>query len=588
MKKEFFLYLGFAIFFSLLIGGIAVAKDQGEIEHQIELLKSDDSTDRQRAILKLLNTMDSRVIGTLIQTLRDPDPYVRYTVAWALNPRHMNLIEGNYSAGVLPLKPAQSAEVVAALLDALPDNDFWVREAILEALENLHAYQIAQGVELDKRTKQLLIVHIKDQDPYIRSSATEALSFWKDDPDVKKSLLTALVEDEYWGVRIAALDNFKQDLDVLAEALRDRYFEVRIKAVRIIQKYHKENPRSVDLLVERLGDPAPSVVGESIHVLGLTKSPRAIKPLLEYLSTNEDRDHLDVRGAIKTITGKSLEEVKKDYKLGLKNSPSKTASIKKLIPQNIIKKLEEGTRNEKISASTSTEFYWVEHKEGVEILLKSIQDQDPRVRYAFMSVLTYHIGHPVISSTSLESLFNGVVKATKDPHPHVRRKAIEALGQFLSYVPYQSRVIDLIKKVVDEEKDPFIRYAGISYARSFYIKDAGPIFLKLLKDEFHEIRRAAVYAVSLRCSPEAVDQIIEALWDPFSMIRLYAAQDLGLGRFIRRVNYMKVQSALRGIAENDPSDIVRSMAKQSFDSNQRYFEHPDLVPDKQPSTECAG
>jgi len=138
--------------------------------------------ERQQAYLELFNRNDPRLLPTLMQALKDPDPYVRYTGAWMLNPIHMDVPDNFRAPGkahlsrTFSLTPEISTEIVTALLDVQPEKDFWAQQEMLRTLLRLLDYQERHDVPLDARAKRLFLEQMEDPNPYIRIAAAIGLN----------------------------------------------------------------------------------------------------------------------------------------------------------------------------------------------------------------------------------------------------------------------------------------------------------------------------------------------------------------------------------------------------------------------------
>lgn len=555
-----------------LLDRSAIAENQNHFRHNADLLKSYSPSERQRTVLDLLNVLDPSVYESIAQSLGDPDPYVRYTAAWALSPRHAAFSdkpEINYTNGVFPLTILQSTKIMTALLNAFPEEDPWTRKEMLTTLREHQEYQLSRGDQLDSKAKQVFLSHMKDPDPNIRYEAARGLSKWREDREAEEAFRQALL-DKAWTVRKEAVIFFGKDIQVLAEALKDSYLMVRVAAIYALYHNHRDNPLAVDLLITRLGDTNIDVRIAARSVLGELKEKRMLKPLLA-LHNKYKNDSIDV--FVESWTRKPFEKVKAEYQEEMKNFQLQIAPIKEPDVQRQIQNLKKGDRFEQITALLY--LYWIPLTELTEIFQKGIQQIDPLVKYHYIEKLQVYRENMVVPVGQIEPIYENLLQATKDANPHVRRAAIKMLfGLFMQSDKYKVRTINFLKKTVAEERDPFIRHAAIALIDRRSRTPAvgiGSIFLELMDDEFPEIRKEAVLSISLRCHPEVINSMLKALQDPYAEVRKHAAQELGQSEVIPPADYMKVQSALKRTSENDLSQTVRKAASLSFDSNQRYL-----------------
>lgn len=579
MRKIFIFKLMLMILLSLMFDNAVIAKDQKHFKQNIDRLKSDSASDRQRAVLDLFNLLDPSSFEPIAQGLGDPDPYIRYTAAWALSPRHAVFIdkpETNYTEGVFPLTLLQSTKIMAALLNAFPEEDPWARREMLATLRGHQEYQLAQGASLDSKAKQVFLNYMKDPDPNIREEAARGLSKWKEDREAEAAFRQALM-DQAWTVRREAVIYFGKDIQVLTEAIKDNYLMVRVAAVYALYDNHRNNPLAVDLLITRLSDTNIDVRIAARSVLGNLKEKRMLKPLLA-LQDKYKNDSIDV--FIESLTSKRFEEVKAEYQEEMKKFQLQIAPIKEPDIQHQIQSLNNGDRFERITALLY--LYWVPLTELTEIFQKGIRQNDPLVKYYYLEKLQVYRENMVVPVEQIEPIYDNLLQAAKNPNPHVRRAAIKMLvGLFIRSDKYKARTVDFVKEIVEGARDPFLRHAAIALIdrkSRTSVTGIGPTFLKLMSDEFPEIRKEAVLSISLRCHPEAINSMLKALEDPYAEIRGHAAKELGLSEIIPDTDFIKVQSALKITSENDSSQTVRKWAKQSFDSNQRYLKDKKTVP----------
>lgn len=457
---------------SLLLVGLLflahVAQAQVEIQQQIEALKSNLPRARQQAILNLLKFRVPETIRPIIIALSDPDPYVRYTAAWAFNPYHVNqpvnyddVTEENLLSGTPQLTPSNSKEIVRTLLNALPESDFWVHREILASLFEIQRYQLDEGLTLDQKARPIVLMQFEHPDPDIRAGAAQNMSLWKGDPLIEAQLRKAFTDD-VWRIRLSALSYLKEDLTILSEAVLDPRFEVRFQAVEFLRENHKNDPRKIDLLIQALQDPSMAIVFPAIEGLVSTKSDNAIIPLL--LSEEKVKLYapsIDIIGeAIKKITGRPIESVKKMYHPKMEKFVLKTRPLKKPNTDLLMRKLKSGQAPEILYAAKELQWKQSEHK---ALLLEEITNRNPRLRFAFLDELRVYVARNYIEPKEFEAIFQGLTNAIKDPNPHVRKMAIDGIMVFLENENYKNKVIVYLSKVFQEYKDLFVTKKRILY-----------------------------------------------------------------------------------------------------------------------------
>ncbi len=571
MKKIFLYSIAVIVSLSLLQRKEVIAEDQISIDSYIKRLSSNKPDERQKAVLDLFNLVDERTIAPIAQALNDPDPYVRYTAAWSLNPQHMDIIDGytDYGKGVNPLSIAKSKKLLTLLIKAPLEEDSWARKEIASALIEHQRYQLGQGLQLNRNVQAVVLNLIKDPHPDIRYDAAEALLRWERDAKVEKAFREALL-DKSWKVRRVAVIYFSQDIKVLREALKDNYYMVRWAAADILGLKHSSNPLTAELLTPYFDDPHISVRIVARRILDQIEHRKAVKLLL---ASHEKYPHEISKKYIEEVAGKTFEEVEREYQDEMKDFQFKKTFIKKRDTKRQMQSLKSGDQFAELTALLYLS--WVPLPEKLEILLQGIKGKDPLIKYHSIEMLWYDLFMKYYPPEKMEVVYDSLKKATKDTNPHVRRAAIRMLGIFVSYETHNARVIDFIQNIIRKEEDPFIRHASIELIGDkdpeTSLKGADSIFLKLINDEFTEIRKIAIDEIPLRCYPDAFDSIFRALKDPYSRIRLRATQQLGFSEIIPESEFMEIQSTLKNISENDPSELVRKNASRSFNSNELYF-----------------
>ncbi len=511
------------------------------------------SLTRQHDILSLLNRLEAGVVGELIRFLDNEDPIVRYAAVWALNPSHMNLIDFDYSEGVSQLSEPQLPRMIEALLSMIGDKDHWVQTEAMDALIQIQTYQKAQGINPDIRIKKTLINQIKNPDPHIRALASWGLLFWRADLKAEEAERLAF-KDEVGLVRRGAVEYFKNNFDILSQAIKDPNPEIRIATVRFLIKFHSKNFKTLDLLVEKLGDPHGIVVMESIHALGLLKDTRAVGSLLDFREKNK---RWSVDKAIKEITGKTLDEVLKDDQRKSTRGSTKDTSITQVDPLKWIKMLQEGDKYQKKSAAL--ELSWMQPPNSVDILLECLLDRDIYVQYSCAKALSGYILSDLEQEDKLK-IFEHLLRSANSPDQHVRRAVVGSIGAFIFLPKYESDVIHFINNAIDQENNPFVILSLISNASATKNKSAGPIFLKLVNHEFPKIRESAIYGMSLDSFPKAIGPTIAALKDPIFSVRFYALQNLSSLNSYPDEEYQRLLNVLQELAKSAPSQKVRKKA----------------------------
>ncbi len=473
---------GLPFILGLLLFFAQATEAKGEIQEQIDSLKSPLPRARQEAILNLLKIRVPEIVPPILTALSDPNPYVRYTAAWALNPYSMNLpvqYDGT-SASVfmdLPqLTPFNSKEIVSALVTALPESDYWVRQEMLETLEKIQIHQQKKGLSLSEQARQTVLTLFEDPDPDIRAGAAQNMRLWKGDSAIEAALRQAFTND-VWRVRLSAVSHLRDDWNILSEALQDPRFELRFWVVEFLRKDEKNDPRKIDLLIQALQDPSLQIVFPAIKVLVSTKSDKAIIPLL-LLEERLQRyaPGIDIIGeAITKITGQPLEAIRKAYQAKMHQFILKTKPIKTPEIDTLTRKLQSGQPSEIIFAIKEIPWHQSEYK---ALLLEGVKTNNTRLRFSFLNELSTYIARYYIIAEEFETIFQSLTEAAEDSNPHVRRMALNGLTNFLyEHDAKKFRVIAYLTRVYREEKDPFVTKNRILYFGHIWGTDPETVIL---------------------------------------------------------------------------------------------------------------
>lgn len=232
-----------------------------------------DSTERYSAVEALGDTGHPEAIPTLLQALKDEDPYVRAIAADALGnfPENADRIvpslvvalqdEDSYvrAEAARSLETIGPASIVALprLIALLDDEDRHVRLTVLGALESL-------GSKAADAIPQLVEVHNKDQDELNRAVALRVLS--KIDAEGKSvlPLLLLALEDPNPQTRRIAAESLGElgrhaagAVEKLIERLHDPDKGVRVYAAGALWKIDRRGDLAVPVLIDALNSGSP-------------------------------------------------------------------------------------------------------------------------------------------------------------------------------------------------------------------------------------------------------------------------------------------------------------------------------------------
>lgn len=571
-KKRLFCLLAVLLF---LISQSVLPKDEFQLL-AAESKGESTSIERQRSVLRLLNRPDPKIINQLIHALSDPDPLVRHAAAWTLNPSHMDILDPfDYKNGVSQITLSNLPQMETALVLALTEVNHWVKLELINALVALQDYKYENEITLNESVMGILVNLAKDPDPDIRAEAIYGLPLWKENSKVRAVLHTALKDEDRF-VRRRSLASGIYDLPILAEILAtDSDHEVRVRTVGLLAKDYAKDPRTFSLMIKALHDPHFLVIREAVQVLGNSKDSKAIIPLLDLHKRDKG---LEISMAIKKITGKALDEIIKEYELELNIVKSPPSSIQVLDVSKLVEKIQNGNQTGKIIALNNISIF--REPEAVKAVLSALNDAQPRVRYTAMRSLTYYISP---RSEHLELIYRKLISKLDDSDPFVRRIVVPVIGNFTWVESFRPRLFKIMSNIIENNYDPFVLRNAIAFPHgaNFPEPASSELYLKLVQEEFFKIRKIALSGIRLRCHPERIQPVIDALGDPLFTIRYSAVGHLeGVG-FIGEDHYRKVTDALEEISKKDRFEAIRNRAKESL--KKLKFERPLL---KKQSGEC--
>ncbi len=232
------------------------------------------------------DTVDPRIVASLVKTLRDPDPGVRKEAATALGrlraksavPGLIAALDDEYAgvraSAASALGRLKDVSSVEPLIGALSDTSRTVRKQVLSALSNLRDVRAIPG----------FIRALRDESADLRTRAANALGRIRDGQSVTP--LMEVLSDTSAAVRraaISALANLRDPraIPALGRLLHDGSARVRLSAVRALAKFRDR--RTVEPLIEALADSSASVRKAAVSTLGTLQDPRAVEPLIAAL-----------------------------------------------------------------------------------------------------------------------------------------------------------------------------------------------------------------------------------------------------------------------------------------------------------------
>jgi len=437
---KIFLQLFFAGLFVFSISQVeATAKELLIVSSKPRMISLETSMGRQKELLRLTEHPDAQAAKKLVQALKDPDPEIRYAAVWVIE--------------TINIEASARSLLIDSLLDLLKkENNPWVLTQTIIALRRLETKKKEDGLQLDSRGLDTLLVLSKNPDPFIRSAAVESLSLWKRDERVQRIQQQAF-QAATWLIRRASgwylrVDQSAQGIELLEQALRDEDRNIRLAAIDILRNL--KHPQVIPLLTERLYDEDGQVVFETIIFLRASRDPKAVKPLLDFAAYKKQWEP-QITTAIEEITGQPYNDVKKDHK-PTNQEAGRKAPINRIDSTLEVQKAKAGSIHERITAVMN--LAWSETPEAIEALLNALNDQDARVRYAAAEALGANY---VSLSRNTEPVIHALFDAALDPNRFVRMKVAEVLRNFKMDEIIRSRIADFLRDRIAKEKDPFVK-----------------------------------------------------------------------------------------------------------------------------------
>ena len=191
---------------------------------------------------------------------------------------------------------------VKPLIADLKDNDPFVRSNAVQAL----------GVIKDSRAVEPLIAALNDKDPLIQRQAVKALGRIHDLRAVEP--LIGVLEDRQKKphVRMGAAEALGKigepsAVEPLVAALNDPYWDVRSHAAEALGRIR--DPSAVEPLIEALKDQDATVRGNAVDGLANIKDPKAIEALSAALTDKNKTVRKKAARALAVIAGEDFGEL---------------------------------------------------------------------------------------------------------------------------------------------------------------------------------------------------------------------------------------------------------------------------------------
>lgn len=374
---------------------------------------------------------------------------------------------------------------------------------------------------------------------------------------------------------------FEQKMDSYADY--QVYYNVVHKARERIEQMGAD---AVEALIEALADDDYRVRGLAASLLGKIGDARANAVLWEALA-REDQE--DARRAIRNALSRLRDErhiAQLVRELSSADPAVRAEAVRLLSKTNedaliphILDALDDPeplVRNAALSALGYNRDQKIAH---ITHILERLHDEDATVRLTAVTMLA----RSMLKDTRI---FEGILRATDDPDPAVRRAALRALSDF-----NDERAIDAYLDHI-EDPDLNVREAAmrglhevsppqalqplIDFVGRYVMQDdqgwfwlvaatlgelgdpaAIPALIQMLQHPNDQLRPAAVTALINIGHPAMIEPLRALLTHQDAEVRLYAALILG------RLGQLELLDTLRALAQQDPDPQVREAAEKA-------------------------
>jgi HEAT repeat protein len=501
----------------------------------VDLLHSEDTEQRRKAVEELRRIKNPRTIKYLIKVLDDEDENVRNITTQALAELGEAAVEPLLESLVSNENGHQAAIRALGQIWGLID---LIKLGGSNQKDQAGAAR-ALGELKDKRIVEPLIATLKDSDEEVRLEVVKALGNLRDSRAVE-SLITVLKnhDKEVRSRAAEALGEQRniQALEPLIAALKDTYKEVRASAAEALGKL--EDERAAEFLIAVLSDTDENV--RQMTILGLGY----IWHLSDLIQLGNNDSKIRLRAA--EVLGE----------LGDKR-----------VVEPLIATLKDS--NELVRAAAVKALGKLRDVRVIEPLIATLDDPNQQVRLIVTGVLR--------NMGEVESHINNL----KSPEWYVRLEAVEVLGKLGDPQAVESIIITL------RDNDELVRAAAVEALGK--LRDARAIepLIAILKDQDEGIRRRVVEAL-VKLGDATVEPLIATLDDNIWYVRfgvIEVLEELKDTRAIKPLTTLLLGSflwgwgkdreprvrwvAARALGNFNDEQVVKALKNACKDSDQR-------------------
>lgn len=480
---------------------VLTASDVDTLSPLLELLSGPNADLRMQAALALGEQRDERAVAALVNALNDDNTNVRYHVIEAL---------GKLAA----------VAAIDKLAEIAASKDFFLSYAALDALT-----KIGHGGVVPRVVALL-------EDELLREPALNLLGQLGDESVVPS--LTAL------------LNTPNAPTDAIADTLAtlsDRYQEQFGEGSYIADLARNEiAPVGIQNLLDALETPGKENLRSIALVLGWLRRPGVDQALTRLMGRddlrNEIIDALVQHGS--TTLALLIEQLKAE---DLEVRRSAVVALGRIGDARATGPLLDVLQEKSLALETSNALAQIGDARAVDGLLGLIGNDDASIRQAAVNAL---------NSLAPSSLSKRMIPLLHDPDPNVRESAVKIVG----YFGYPGSADELLDRCNDENER--VRSAAIEHLP--YIEDPRTLaaLIRAIKEGTPAARAAAARAFGNVDSAEAVKYLIEALADEDVWVRYFSARALG------RCHSTDCITALERVLRDEEFNHVRIAALDSL------------------------
>ena len=462
--------------------------------------------------------MEERGIDTLINALKDKDPWVRLNAVFSLGELKANkalepldaLLEDNSDwrnkfiqqeclIALRKINPtiASDRDIIPLLMRKF--NDEYLKEEVIKTLGNWRA----------REAMELLASATKDPNERIRKAAIEAIS------QLSKAVPSETRSASFQKDTAPIVDN--SQIEIYISGLKDPAVSVRLQAIAALSII-KDN-RPVDPLINALKDKNGEVRRNAMIALGNFSDEKILDVSIMHFG-EEQYNYQDI--AVKSFLSVARKTTQKTLyfrkKNGVGNNISNEGYISKkshgrqlmVHPLAVEKLLNAFNKREDTDKGILSALSCFEDERILPLLIKNFDKRQAWFKQEAIRIASY---------TDSDTAFPFLIKVLKDQDKNVRKEAIMVLGQIKD-----KRAIGPLLTALND-KDDDLRASAINALMNYDDPRVLDLCYPLLNDKSSDVRYAAALYITNKPDKKSVEHLINILEDPKSGGLALAAAD---------------------------------------------------------------